>query len=289
MSVSSLVDRLKTTQVGPYTPAPVAADVTKDQIVYLKEHPEQFPGVSYAEEPLRDYPNGTLAVHALGIVGQISADQVNKSRYQGYSPGSVIGRGGIEYAYERYLHGTDGYKKLQVDANGNVRSILATQDPKTGSDVVTTLDQSIQTVVEQSLAQGIDRARLVYDKTSNRDYAAPAGGAVVMDPSNGQILAMASYPTYNPGQFAVGISQAAYDAQFKNNAAQPLIDRVIQAQYPPGSTFKIVPAAAALTDGIAQGAAFVPYNQPGFAANTLLSGSMTTPVTLEPATQEATA
>ena len=252
VSPSALFDRLKTTQVGPYTPAPVAADVTKDQIIYLKEHPEQFPGVSYAEQPLRDYPDGTLGAHALGIVGQISADLVGKPRYKGYSPGSVIGRGGIEYAYEKYLHGTDGFKKLQVDASGNVRSILATQDPKTGDDVVTTLDQSIQTVVEQSLSQGIDKARTIYDKTSNRDYVAPAGGAVVMDPNNGQILAMASYPTYDPGQFAVGISQAAYDAQFKNNPAQPLIDRVLQAQYPPGSTFKVVPAAAALTEGIAQ-------------------------------------
>jgi penicillin-binding protein 2 len=256
--VAALFDRLKNTKVGPYTPAPVAVDVTKDQVIYLKEHPELFPGVTTAEEPLRVYPNGQLAAHALGIVGQIGSDQLNAARYKNYVPGSIIGREGIEYAYEQYLHGRDGYTKLQVDAAGNVRATLGSLDPKPGADIVTTLDQNIQSVVEDSLAQGIARARQIYDKNSGKDYAAPAGGAVVMDPNNGQILAMASFPTYDPTRFAVGISQAAYAADFQNNPGQPLINRVTQAQFPPGSSFKVVSAAAAMTEGIAAPSGYFP-------------------------------
>ncbi|MCW3034881.1 MAG: penicillin-binding protein 2, partial [Actinobacteria bacterium] len=141
--------------------------------------------------------------------------------------------------------------KYQVDASGNVRGILGTQEPTPGDDVVTTIDKNIQTLAEASLADGLAKARTIYDKVSNKDYVAPAGGVVVMDPNNGQVIAMASSPTYDPTQFAVGITSAQYAAEFQNNPAQPLIDRVTQAQYPPGSTFKVVTAAAAMTEGFA--------------------------------------
>ncbi|HEY4938028.1 MAG TPA: penicillin-binding transpeptidase domain-containing protein, partial [Actinomycetota bacterium] len=253
--VATLLDKLQTTQVGPLTPAPVATDVTKDQVVYLEEHQDLFPGVSYVQEPLRDYPNGSLAAHALGTVGiypvATTSGASDANRYKAYSPGTVIGRGGIEYAYEKYLHGTDGFTKYQVDASGNVRGILGTQEPTPGDDVVTTIDKNIQTLAEASLADGLAKARTIYDKVSNKDYVAPAGGVVVMDPNNGQIIAMASSPTYDPTQFAQGITSAQYAAEFQNNPAQPLIDRVTQAQYPPGSTFKVVTAAAAMTEGFA--------------------------------------
>jgi penicillin-binding protein 2 len=253
--VPTLLDKLQTTQVGPLTPAPVATDVTKDQVVYLEEHPEQFNGVSYVQEPLRNYPNGSLAAHALGTVGvypvATTGAAADANRYKGYAPGTIIGRGGVEYGYEKYLHGTDGFIKYQVDASGNVRQILGTQEPTPGADVVTTIDKNIQTLAEASLADGLAKARTIYDKVSNKDYVAPAGGVVVLDPNNGQVIAMASSPTYDPTQFAEGISSAQYAAEFQDNPAQPLIDRVIQAQYPPGSTFKVVTAAAAMTEGFA--------------------------------------
>jgi penicillin-binding protein 2 len=250
---ATLLDKLQTTQVGPLTPAPVATDVTKDQVVYLEEHQDLFPGVSYDQQPLREYPNGSLAAHALGTVGvyPTATDRKSVARYNGYSPGTIIGRGGVEYAYEQYLHGTDGYIKYQVDATGNVRGVLGTRDPTPGSDLVTTIDKGVQTLAEAALGDGLAKARTIYDKVSNKDYAAPAGGVVVMDPNNGQIVAMASSPTYDPTQFSVGISSAQYAAEFQNNPAQPLIDRVTQAQYPPGSTFKVVTAAAAMTEGFA--------------------------------------
>ena len=252
--VATLVDKLQTTQVGPLTPAPVATDVTKDQVVYLEEHSDQFAGVSYVQEPLRDYRNGSLAAHALGTVGVYpvaTSGPADASRYKGYAPGTLIGRSGIEYAYEKYLHGTDGFIKYQVDASGNVRQILGTQEPTPGNDVVTTIDKNIQILAEASLADGLAKARTIYDKVSNKDYVAPAGGVVVLDPNNGQVVAMASSPTYDPSQFAEGISTAQYAAEFQNNPAQPLIDRVTQAQYPPGSTFKVITAAAAMTEGFA--------------------------------------
>ncbi|GAC1371673.1 MAG: penicillin-binding protein 2 [Actinomycetota bacterium] len=250
--LATLMDRLKNSQLGPYSAAPIASDVPAQMAYYLSEHQEQFPGVTVDRRPLRFYPDGTTAAQALGIVGPIDSKQLGTTQYKGYQPGSIIGRSGLEAQYEKVLPGHDGFKKLQVAASGSVRSTLGTQDPIKGNSLVTTIDAPIQKLVEQSLADGMAQARKIYDKVSNKDYLATGGGAIVMDPNNGRILAMASSPSYDPTAFAVGISDAQYRAQFAGTASGfPLINRTTQAQYPAGSTFKVVPAAAALSDGLA--------------------------------------
>ena len=169
-----------------------------------------------------------------------------------YRPGTVIGRGGIEYAYEKELHGSEGLRKLEVDSTGEVRRVLGRREPKKGMDLVTTIDARVQKIAEDSLAQGLEKARSIYHEESGKKYLAPAGGAVVMDPRTGEIIAMASFPDYDPGAFVGGISQAEYDALTKDNPALPLLNRAIQVAYAPGSTFKPVTAAAALETGVAK-------------------------------------
>ena len=243
--------RLNDKRIPPYSAVPIKEDVPKDTIIYLREHAEEFPGVVGEMRPVRVYPHGQLASHILGYTGEITADQLKDAHYKGYKAGSSVGRGGIEYAYERALHGTPGMVKLQVDASGAVRGDpLGRLEPVTGYDVVTTIDSRVQQVAEDSLQQGISRAQSIFDAVSGKHYVASGGGAVVLDPRTGEVIASASFPTYDPGQFVGGISQADFDALAKN-PANPLLDRVTQAAFPPGSTFKVVTAAAALQEGIA--------------------------------------
>ncbi|GAC1363841.1 MAG: penicillin-binding protein 2 [Actinomycetota bacterium] len=257
--VATLMERLKNTQVGAFAAAPVAADVPQNAAVFLKEHQDYFPGVSYSRQPLRFYPDGTLAAQALGIVGPIDSTQLRAPQYKGYQPGTIIGRSGLEAQYERYLQGQDGLTKLQVAASGSVRGVLGSKEPVRGQTLVTTIDATVQKLVEKSLADGMASARKIFDKVSKKDYLATGAGAIVMDPNTGRIVAMASSPTYDPTAFAVGISDADYNAQFRGDSSGfPLINRTTQAQYPPGSTFKVVPSAAAVADGIAAPSATFP-------------------------------
>jgi penicillin-binding protein 2 len=262
MPLEEINKRLEDRTLAAFTPVPVAENVPEDAVVYIREHQDEFPGVETKAQPTRVYPHGKRASHLLGYLGEILPEQVDDERYQElkYRPGSIIGRSGIEYAYEKELHGTEGLRKLEVDSSGEVRRVLGRVDPKKGKDLVTTIDARIQQVTEESLAQGIEKARTITHEETGKKYIAPAGGAVVMDPRNGEIIAMASFPDYDPGAFVGGITQAEYDVLDKDPAI-PLLNRAIQAAYPPGSTFKTVTAAAALETGVAQ--ANQRYNCPG--------------------------
>lgn len=245
-----LNERLKDKTLLPYTPIPVAEDVTEDHIAYIRERQDEFPSVVTESKPTRIYPNGRLAAHLLGFLGEIDLEQLEDERYDGYRPGSIIGRGGIEFAYEHDLQGKEGLLKLEVDSSGEVRRTLGRRDPERGHDLVTTIDSRIQALAEESLAVGIDKARTVFHEESGKRYLAPAGGAVVMDPRNGEIIAMASFPDYDPTAFVGGISHAEYQV-LNDDPAKPMINRAIQVAHPPGSTFKTVTAAAALETGVA--------------------------------------
>jgi penicillin-binding protein 2 len=247
---SQIDERLKDRTLLPYAPIPVAEDVPEETMVYIREHQEDFPGVITEVRPVREYPKGKLASHVLGYLGEINREQLSEPRYRSFRPGSIIGRSGIEYAYEHQLHGREGLLKLEVDATGKVRRTLGRREARRGLDLVTTLDARIQALTEEALLQGIEKARNIYDQESGKRYLAPAGGAVVIDPTNGEILAMASYPDYDPGAFVGGISSGEFQA-LSSDPANPLLNRVIQAAFPPGSTFKTVTALAALQDGIA--------------------------------------
>ena len=226
-----------------------------DQITYVEEHSTEFPDVQVAQQIVRTYPNGTLAAHVLGYVGEINSSELTAHKGQGYRPGDNIGKSGIELAYESALRGAPGVRKLEVDSNGNVLGTLDTQAPVQGHDVRLTIDLNVQRLAEESLSEGLATARSTVDLVKNsqfsgHDYPAPAGAAVVLDPRNGQVLALASSPTYDPSAFVNGISTSLY-AQLNDPANHaPLEDRATSGLYAPGSTFKVVTATAGLQHGL---------------------------------------
>lgn len=250
LSAEQIGERLDDRNVLPYAAVPVAEEVSEDVVVYIKEHQSEFPSVVTEGRTAREYLNGSMAAHLLGYVGEINPDQIQQARYKGYRAGALIGKGGIEAAYEQELHGKQGQLKLEVDASGRVIREKGRVEPVLGRDLITSIDSRVQALAEESLLLGITKARAIFDKESQKHYLATAGGVVVMDPGTGEIIAMASYPTFDPAAFTGGISRARFDA-LANDPANPLINRVTQAAFPPGSTFKTVTAAAALEDGIA--------------------------------------
>ena len=243
---SDLESRLLDKRFTPFKPVPVAEDVPKDKLIYIREHQAEFPGVAGVQLTRRSYPNGPLAAHLLGYVGQINDKELAARKSAGYEPGETIGKSGVELAYESDLRGQPQIEKLEVDSRGQVLRTLGVQPAVQGHDVRLTVDLDVQRLAEESLEQGLRRARSSYDPNTAKFFLAPAGAVVVMDPQDGSILAMASNPSYDPGQFIDGISEATY-AQLQDPANHfPLNDRVLQGLYAPGSTFKLVTGLTAL-------------------------------------------
>jgi penicillin-binding protein 2 len=224
---------------------PVAFDVAEGAAFYLAEHDEEFPGVSVDVGPVREYPDKSLAAHLLGYTGEISADELKASFFDGYKQGTLVGKSGVERIYEKSLQGKEGLINYEVNAQGKVLRPLGEQPPVKGDDLVLSIDANVQRVAENSLKLGIDLAHGTVGEDGH--YLNAGGGAVVvMDPRNGQVLAMSSYPTFNPSKFIGGITSRDYKALTAESRNFPLFDRAIQASYPPGSTFKPFVAAAAV-------------------------------------------
>ena len=202
----------------------------------IEESRGELPGIDVRVEPLRHYPNGTLAAHLLGYAGEISAEELEKRAGQGYRPGDLIGRTGVERAYEDMLRGRDGKEYVVVNALGRrvapPQEVPRREDPVAGRDLVLTLDLRVQRALEEVLA---DVAR---------------GAAVALDPRDGGILGMVSRPAFDPNEFSHGLSRARW-RELSEGGANPLLDRAIQGVYPPGSTFKIVSMTAALRGAVA--------------------------------------
>src|SRR5438128_1650697 len=187
--VSDMLDQLNSVKYLPYQPVPVAQDVPQQTIFYLEEHHDQFPGVSYEVDPIRSYPDGSLASHLLGYVLPISADQLKEKAFAGYRPGELVGYSGIEAFYERLLHGTPGRREIQVNAQGTVLDEnFGVQDPVPGDNLVLSIDGNVQRLAEKSLSLGIRLARQTYDSASGKDYRATGGAVVVMDPKTGRVV-----------------------------------------------------------------------------------------------------
>lgn len=255
--VSTIEARLSDKQYNPLQPIPVAIDVPEDIQVLLAERAEDFPGVDVKRESVRTYPNGSLAAHVLGYVGRISKDELEEKQgtrdapkvaAKPYEPDSNVGKTGVERAYEDDLRGTPGKCRIEVDAKGKPARRTDCQAPKPGNDVVLSLDLTVQKNAEQALAEQLGglRGGLTSDGAK---INAPAGSTVVMDPRNGQIIAMASYPTYDPAEFVNGIASDRY-GQLRTAPDNPLTNRAIAGAYAPGSTFKLITATAALNQGL---------------------------------------
>jgi penicillin-binding protein 2 len=251
-TVEEIDQRLDDARVSPYTPVPVGVDVPIDTLAYIGEHKADFPGVEAKPRAVRRYPQGSLAAQVLGYVGEINEEESAAQPEGAYQLGDEIGKSGVERSYERDLRGKSGKERLEVDVQGRVLKTLGTTKPVPGNDVRLTLDLDIQTAAEAALNEAMTAARDVQNKAikdSFEEYAAPAGSVVVLDAKTGSVVAMASNPTYDPNEFSDGIPTATYEALNDPANHYPLLNRAIQGQYAPGSTFKLVTSLAGLTTG----------------------------------------
>jgi penicillin-binding protein 2 len=215
---------------------PIKDNATLADISWVDAHQLEFPELRVELAPQRHYPeNGTLC-HVLGYVGEINPEQMEQAQYKGYKPGDIIGQEGLEKVYDQYLRGRDGYRKVVVDSRGHIQSEIEKVEPQPGQDMVTTIDTDLQLVAEDQL----------------RNSPSKRGVIVAMDPNNGEIMAMASAPTFDPNLFSQRITSKEGRKEYaalKTDPRTPLLNRAIQGRYPPGSTWKIPMAVAGLQQG----------------------------------------
>ncbi len=220
-------------------PVEISSNITKASVLKFSEENSGFSGIDISTKPIVTYNNGTLASHVLGYCGKITQTELENVGDE-YDQNSLIGKTGVQYVFEKYLKGTNGKRQIDMDVNGNITGEYITEEPVVGSDLQLTIDANIQTVAEESLKADIEKIR-------NGGYAekseAKGGAVVVMNTKTGEILALASYPDYEPQLFVNGISTEKYN-EYKANEA--LYNRAISGTYAPGSTFKMITAIAGL-------------------------------------------
>ena len=232
----------------PYSSVKVKTDVPQSVLSFIAERPERFPGVKVEKTYLRDYPQDSLAAQILGTVNEINPKELKSPRFRGVKQGTIIGTGGLERTYDRYLRGVDGVERIQVDAFGRPvpSRALRREEPIAGQRLRLSLDLGLE-------------------KVGQRELAAIGGGRpgafVALDPRDGQVLAMGSHPTFDPALLAKPITQKRYDALLGDGGAGPLFNRAISGQYPTGSTFKAITALAGLEKGLITPGATI--NDPG--------------------------
>ena len=215
-----------------YQPIPIKQDITADEQAFIQSHRNELPELETIDEERRLYPRDGFASHLIGYVGEVSEEDLNNPRFAYYMPGDVVGKGGIEETYDQLLRGQDGSRDVIVDSRGREVGYLRTQHATPGQDLRLTIDEDLQHAAELALG---DRN----------------GAVVAMDPRNGEILAMVSRPSFDPNAFAVRINRTDWN-KLITDPDHPLMNKAIQAQLAPGSTFKILMSVAGLQEGIAQ-------------------------------------
>jgi penicillin-binding protein 2 len=257
ISVKAIRRKLADTKYYDFQPKPIADFVPEDVRFYISEHSDEFPGVQVVDTSVRAYPMGTLGAHIVGSVGQINREQVDDPAYKNYGPNDLVGASGLELTYEKYLRGTKGEQRYVVNSDGETIRRLGNKEPTAGDDLVLALNSDVQQAAEQSLKEGIDRARTVFDEDHQKYFEAPGGAVVVLDPKTGGIVAMASYPSFDPRWYVDGLTQEQqrYLGYCQHCPAAskvaPLLDRAYQGGFVPGSTFKPFTALAAVKEGVA--------------------------------------
>jgi len=222
----------------------ISDNIPREAVAEFSENSEKFAGINIVVQPVRQYTSGNLASHILGYAGKISSEEY-ESRKNYYSRNDLIGKTGIEYVLEEYLKGKNGTKQIDMAVDGTTTAEYIAQEAIAGSDVVLTIDANLQKIAENALAGNIQK---IASGGFGKVYDAKAGACVVMNVNTGEVLAMASYPDYNPDDFVGGISQEAWN-NYTNNEAKPLVNKATQNSYSPGSTFKMVTAIAGLESG----------------------------------------
>lgn len=259
-------DLIKSQGYTKYKPVTIAKDINETTIATIEEMALELPGISVSNEPVRIYPNGTLAAHILGYLGKIPSTEQEKylnNTEEKYSKDDIVGLSGVEKTQESKLHGTDGYKKVKVDAVGNITESLEVVEPISGDTVYLTLDKDLQEVTEKALEKTLKVLRDggVYESdygnisVAGGNKNAKSGAVIVTDVNTGEVLASASYPSYDPNLFVSGISSEDYKSlqpENKNDllAPSPLLNLVTQGVFQPGSTFKMITGMAALENGL---------------------------------------
>jgi len=221
-----LADAVGRVAPDSFLPVRVRRGLSLEDMAKVEEWKIELPGVIVEVEPQRTYPSSRFAAHLLGYVREASDEQLKQGRYR---RGDMVGQSGLERLLDDYLRGRDGGQRIEVDAMGRPVRLIQNTDPNPGAQVVTTIDRRIQEAAEQAME-------------------GKAGAVVVMDPRNGDVLAMVSTPSFEIDQFTGSIDRAAW-LRVIQDPNHPLLNRTIQAQYPPGSVFKLIVAAAGLQEG----------------------------------------
>jgi penicillin-binding protein 2 len=244
--IARIKAEIRSRQNDPLEPITLKRGVHRDQVDYLYEHSTQFRGVRIRQTYFRSYNAEAAAAQLLGHVGQISPAQLKKLRKKGYAGQDRIGQSGVEAAYDEYLRGTPGEAQVRVDSLGRFKSRTPTRQPGAGYSIRLTIDIGVQRAAERALAYGIRLAHL------GQHWAANGGAIVALDPNTGEVLAMASSPTYRPSVYSGNIDpeklRPLLDQKAAESANFPGLNRAIDVAYPPGSTFKPVTALAALEE-----------------------------------------
>jgi penicillin-binding protein 2 len=227
-----IIDKLKAASgMPPSFPVKIKSDIPMDEVAKIEAHRVYNPGVTIQIEPKRNYIYGKSFAHVIGYVSEISEEELqNKKAYKNYSPGDYIGKYGLEKTYENYLRGVDGEKRVEVDAMGRERRTLDVIEPIAGDSLYLNIDMDLQLVADHALEN-------------------KRGAVVALDPKTGGVLVLASRPSFDPNKFTSGITKEDWKAIITDKA-HPLQNRAIQAGYPPGSTFKVLMAVAALEAGV---------------------------------------
>lgn len=222
----------------------IAKNITRNSLLEIKEQNSEFSGVEVVEQPVRVYPLAHTASHIIGRIGRIESDEL-KGQENDYDQNDIIGKSGIEYVFEKYLKGTDGIKQIDMNVDGMITDEYISKEAVSGSDVILTIDSKLQAVTEEALKNNIEKiANGGFSDTSPAD----AGAAVVLNVKTGEVLAMASYPDYDPSVFVNGIDNSTWN-YYINGDTKPLENKAISAMYSPGSTFKMATAIAGLESG----------------------------------------
>jgi penicillin-binding protein 2 len=234
----------------PYAPVTIKTAAGPGVLTVLAEQQAKYPGVTQQPVSIRSYPYGEMASNVLGYVGQVSPEDLKRKAFKGVQQGTVVGQEGLEYYYDRYLRGQDGEQRVQVNSSGYpVPTRLQPTPPKAGYTLKTTLDLPLQREGEKALLKGIENARA-------GGKPATAGAFTVLDPRNGEVLAIGSWPTFDPNKFAKPLTEREYEelegrtGGAGGEEAAPLTDRATNGAYPTGSTFKPITAMAALEAGV---------------------------------------
>jgi len=237
--VADIKDKLASVRESALTPRTVAIDVPMSAVAYIEEHPSEFPGVEVRVQAVRRYPQGKLAAHVLGYAGEANDSELS-AEGSTLVPGDIVGKAGAEAQFENVLQGDRGRRVLEVDARGRAHRVIEDIEPVPGRDVHLTIDSKVQKVTEAALAEAMrDAHKDGYPK-------ARAGAAIAVDIRTGEILSMASLPTYDPKIFLGGVSEKAWADLNDKRSEYPLTNRAIQAQYPAASTFKAMTGLAGL-------------------------------------------